>query len=372
MPVDPREVAYWVGLTGISGVGRARIALLEERFGSLEEAWRAPADALLSAGLDRRTVGTIVRRRPDIDLEAEMEKLARLKVRVLTYHDDDYPALLAEIYDFPPVLYVRGELLPEDRSALAVVGTRKASAYGREATRQLVSDLAKSNVTIISGLARGVDTVAHRTALEAGGRTIGVLASGLDSVYPADNTALAREIMQHGALVSEHPLGVKPEASFFPRRNRIMSGMSLGVLLVEAGEESGAHITVRYALEQNREVFAVPGSIFSPGSRGAHRWIQEGAKLVTRAEDILEELNVASLGQQRDQQQLDQQLELKALIPATPEEAKLLQLLSIEPLHVDEVCRQSGSPIAEVTSALTMMELKGLVRQVGAMSYVPA
>ena len=261
------------------------------------------------------------------------------------------------------MLYVRGALGPEDRTAVAVVGTRKATAYGREATTQLVAGLARSNVTVVSGLARGIDSTAHKAALQAGGRTIAVMACGLDMVYPADHVGLAREILEHGALVSEHPLGVKPEASHFPRRNRIMSGLSLGVLIVEAGEQSGAHITVRYALEQDREVFTVPGSIFAPGSRGSHRWIQEGAKPVTRVEDILEELNLAVLGQQ---------MELKTAVPGTVQENLLLKLLSLDPVHIDEVGRQAGLPIAEVSSTLAMMELKGVVRQVGGMNFVRA
>ncbi|MSQ28827.1 MAG: DNA-protecting protein DprA [Dehalococcoidia bacterium] len=359
----PKDLKYWVGFSLIPGVGRARIALLEQGFPDLAAAWQAPAATLLATGLDRRTVRSIVTRRDTVDPDAEMAKLHRLGVHTLTPVDPRYPALLRETDDHPAVLYVLGEMLPEDRASLAVVGTRRASAYGREATSRLVADMVRSNVTIVSGLARGIDTMAHRTALDHGGRTIAVLASGLDTIYPADNTGLAREIVKRGALVSEHPLGVKPEASFFPRRNRIMSGLSLGVLLVEAGEQSGASITVRYALDQNRDVFAVPGSIFSPGSRGAHRWIQEGAKLVTRAEDVLEELNLAVLGQQ---------MELKAVVPATPVEQRILRLLSHEPAHIDAMARQTGLPVAEVSSALAMMELKGMVRQVGGMNFVTA
>jgi DNA processing protein len=360
---DRDDLKYWVGFSLIPGVGRARLALVQRAFPTLAAAWLAPGADLVAAGLDRRTARSIVTRRDAIDLDAEMAKLARSGVQALAPNSPGYPELLRESEDEPAVLYVRGEIRPEDRAALAVVGTRKASAYGREATTRLVADLVRSNVTIVSGLARGIDTAAHRAALDHGGRTIAVLACGLDTVYPADNTGLAREILRRGALVSEHPLGVKPEASFFPRRNRIMSGLSLGVLLVEAGEESGAHITVRYALEQNRDVFAVPGSIFSPGSRGAHRWIQEGAKLVTRAEDILEDLNLAVLGQQ---------LELKAVVPATPLEQQIARLLAQQPAHIDEMVRQTGSPIAEVSSTLAMMELKGMVRQLGGMNYVVA
>ena len=363
MAFDPAELKYWVGFSMVPGVGRARIALLDQEFGGLAKAWEAPAEALRRAQLDRRTIESIQRRRTTIDLGAEMAKLARFDVRALTWHDPAYPELLREIYDLPPVLYVRGEIVPEDKTSVAVVGTRRASAYGREAASHLVTGLARSNVTIISGLARGIDTMAHRAALDAGGRTIAALGCGLDMVYPAENHGLAREVMQHGGLVSEYPLGTKPEAAHFPRRNRIMSGMSLGVLVVEAGEDSGAHLTAAYALEQNREVFAVPGSIFSAASRGTNRWIQEGAKLVVKAEDILEELNLAVLGQQ---------MELKSLVPTTTLEHVLLQHLSTDPTHIDVVGRRSGLPIAEVSSTLTMLELKGLVRQTGGMNYVLA
>ncbi len=352
---------YWVGFTLVPGVGPARITRLLQAFGSLERAWGAPSQELRAAGLDARTTGSLERRRDVLNLDAELEKLERQGVHAYTWNDPQYPQLLREIDDAPAVLFVRGELLPDDRTAVAVVGTRKASIYGREATTRVVGALARSGVTVVSGLARGIDSAAHRAALEVGGRTIGVMACGLDMVYPAENAGLAREIVRHGALISEHPLGVRPESSHFPRRNRIMSGVSLGVLVVEAALDSGSHITVRYALDQNREVFAVPGSIFAPGSQGTHRWIREGAKLVTRAEDILEELNVAAMGQQ---------LALQDALPVTTSEAAILRHLSAEPTHVDAVGRRSGLPIADVSSALTMMELKGLVRHVGGMNYV--
>lgn len=355
------QLKYWVGFTLVPGVGPARITMLLQAFGSLERAWAAAAAELKDAGLDSRTLASLVRRRDTLDLDAEIAKLERANVAAIPWDSPVYPQLLREIDDPPPILYVRGDLQPDDRTAVAVVGTRKASVYGREATARLVGDLARTGVTVVSGLARGIDTAAHRAAVEAGGRTIAVLACGLDVVYPAENAGLAREVARHGALISEHPLGAKPEASHFPRRNRIMSGISLGVLVVEASLDSGSHITVRCAVEQNREVFAVPGSIFAPGSQGTHRWIREGAKLVTRAEDILEELNVAAIGQQ---------LALQDSLPVTSSEAAILRHLSHEPEHVDDVRRRSGLPVAEVSSALTMMELKGLVRHVGGMKYV--
>lgn len=362
--MDPKETKYWVGFSSIQGVGKTRIALLEQEFGSLSRAWAAPPEELRQAIGDRKTVDAIVKRRAALDLDAAMERLVRHDVRALTWHDAEYPELLREISDLPSVLFVRGQLLPEDAASVAVVGTRRASAYGREAARHLVMGLARSGVTVVSGLARGIDTVAHRTALEAGGRTIAVMACGLDMVYPSENAGLARDILKNGALISEYPTGIKPESSHFPRRNRIMAGMSLGVLVVEAAEDSGANVTARMAMEENREVFAVPGSIFTPGSKGTHRWIQDGAKLITKAEDVLEELNLAVLGQQ---------IELR---PSTGSgnavEQVLLKQLSQEPTHIDVIGRMSGLPIAEVSGALAMMELKGLVRQTGGMHFVLA
>jgi DNA processing protein len=283
---------------------------------------------------------------------------------VYTWDDPEYPARLKEVDDKPPVLYVRGELTPDDEVSVAVVGTRKATPYGRQAAEHFASDLASNGVTVVSGLARGIDAVAHRAAMAAGGRTIAVLACGLDIVYPPEHARLAREITEHGALVSDYPLGMQPRSEFFPRRNRILSAVSLGVLVVEGSETSGALLTARYALDQNREVFAVPGSIYSPGHRGANRLIRDGeAKLVSSTEDILEELNLKTV---------TQQIELREVTPADPTEAKLLNVLTNQPSHIDDVQRASGLPIASVSSALAVLELKGMVRQVGPMSFVRA
>ena len=355
------EVKYWIGFALIPGIGRARLNRLLEHFGSLEEAWYADSGELIAAGLDSKTVEAILTHRPRIQLEAEIEKLEKYKVKALPLNDPSFPQLLKEIYDPPPVLYVRGTLTQEDECSLAVVGTRRPTMYGRQVTEQLVADLVQNKVTIVSGLARGIDTIAHRTALKGGGRTIAVFACGLDMVYPAENRGLAQEIMKQGALVSEYPLGTKPRAENFPRRNRIMSGLSLGVLVIEAMERSGALITANLALEENREVFAVPGSIFSPTSRGTNRLIRDGAKLVREVSDILEELNLSMV---------PKQLEMKELVPENEIESLLLKYLSQEPVHIDEICRNSGLPASTVSSTLTIMELKGMVRQLGSMNYI--
>jgi DNA processing protein len=359
----PHELKYWVAFNRIAGLGRVRYSLLESHFPSMEDAWNAGASELKAAGLDGRLVSRIVSERAKISPDADIDRLAKHKVTAFTRHDPAYPARLKEIYDLPPVLYIRGELTAADEWCVAVVGTRRPTPYGRQVAEELSYALAQNGISLVSGLARGIDSIAHRAALDAGGRTMAVLACGLDIVYPPEHVRLALEIAEHGALVSDYPLGTQPRGEFFPRRNRIMSGLSLGVLVVEGDFKSGAMITARLALDQDREVFAVPGSIFSVQSRGANSLIREGAKLVHRVEDVLEELNLTMV---------PQQIEMKETIPATDTEAALLRHISREPVHIDDMCRSSGLPIATVSSVLAMLELKGLVRQMGSMSYVRA
>jgi DNA processing protein len=357
------DVKYWVGFNNIPGIGRVRLTQLENYFGNLGSAWQAPIGELKRAGLDSTALRAISQWRDKISPDAEMAKLERHGICTLTCRDSFYPARLKEIYDYPPVIYYRGKLLPVDEYCVAVVGTRRATVYGKQVTEEIVSDLARNKITIVSGLAKGIDTIAHRSALEAGGRSLAVFASGLDIVYPQENARLVNSIVESGAIISEYPLGTRPRAEYFPRRNRILSGLSLGVLVAEAGETSGAMITARMALEQNREVFAIPGSILSPVSRGTNGLIQEGAKLVRGYADILEELNLKTV---------TRQMEMKEVLPASDTEKLLLRELSAEPTHIDEVCQKSGLPVSTVSSTLAMMELKGMVRQIGTMNYVLA
>jgi DNA processing protein len=363
------ELKYSVAFSRIPGVGRVRLSQLKEYFGSLRDAWEAPEGQLKQAGLDSRSVDGLLALRPGISPDAEIERLERHRVNAFVCEDPRYPSRLREIYDYPSVLYVRGSLPVQDEPCLAIVGTRRPTIYGRQVTEEIVSDLARSKITIISGLARGIDSVAHRAAVDAGGKTVAVFGCGLDTVYPGENGRLAQAIMEQGALVSEYPLGVKPKPEYFPLRNRIMSGLSLGVLVVEAGEKSGALITAHQAVEQNREVFAIPGSILSPASQGTNRLIQEGAKLVRNYTDILEELNLTIVVQQA---------EIEGFLPGgplgavSPSESAILKQLSSEPNHIDEICRCSGLPMPEVSSTLAMLELRGIARQVGNMNYVLA
>jgi DNA processing protein len=357
------DLPYWLAFNRVKGIGPARFGLLLGAFGSARAAWEAAPGAWRAAGLDERTAAALVRQRGRIDPAAEVERLARMRITALTLRDRRYPALLREVVLPPPVLYLRGALAASDEWAVAIVGTRRASAYGRQVTERIAGELAAQGITIVSGLARGIDTVAHTAALAAGGRTIAVLGCGPDLVYPPENAKLAARIVESGCILTEFAPGTQPEAGNFPARNRLISGLGLAVLVTEAPEGSGALITTRYAAEQGRDVLAVPGNVTSRGSRGANKLIQDGARLVLETTDVLAELNL---------HMVPQQMELREVLPENPTEARVLQALADadEPQHVDELCRASGLPVAEVSGTLVMLELKGQVRQVGPLLYV--
>ncbi len=361
---------YWIGFNMVRGIGPAKVRALLDHFSELEAAWHASRTELAAAGLDRRALEALEAAREGIDLDRVVCELDEAGIRTLCWEDESYPRRLREIDNPPPLLYVRGGLAESDDWAVAIVGTRRATAYGKDVTHELASSLASAGVTIVSGFARGIDAVAHAAALEAGGRTIAVLGSGLDTLYPPEHAHLAEKILAggaSGALVGDYPLGTPPEASNFPPRNRIISGLSLGVIVVEAGEDSGALITTEFAAEQGREVFAVPGNVFNRSSRGPNRLIQQGAKVVLKPEDVLEELNLKMAAQHAEAR-----AQLSLFDGADDTERKLLAHLSAEPLHADELSVLAGMPIAAVSSALAMMELKGMARQVGGMRYVLA
>ncbi|MEZ4593256.1 MAG: DNA-processing protein DprA [Chloroflexota bacterium] len=356
------DLKYWLGFNLVKGIGPAKVQALLDYYGSLANAWQANEFELVKIGFDKRTLYTFLQTRQEVDLDAALAQVQQAGVSLLTWGMPEYPNYLREIPNPPPLLYYQGELLEQDRWAVAVVGTRRLTAYGRQVTRDLVAGLVQNNITVVSGLARGIDAVAHKTAVELGGRTLAVLGSGLDCIYPADNRLLAQEITQgQGAIISEYGLGMQPEAKNFPPRNRIISGLSQGVIIVEAGSRSGALITTNFALEQNREIFAVPGNINSPVSQGPNKLIQEGAKLVTKIEDVLEELNLHLVAERTA---------VQLVLPETAEEIALYSQLSGQPLHIDELSRTTGLPSALVSSTLTLMELKGMVQQVGGMNYV--
>ncbi|GAC1355776.1 MAG: DNA-processing protein DprA [Herpetosiphon sp.] len=357
------DLLYYLGFNLVPGIGPTRLDRLVALCGSLSGAWEANAATLAAAGLDARTSTALQQARRRYDLAAEYDRVQRQGIRIVSRADSGYPTLLLQTPGPPPLLYFRGTLAPSDRWAIAIVGTRKPSVYGLEVTRMLARDLAAAGVTVVSGLALGIDAAAHAAALQAGGRTIAVLGSGVDQLSPQANQRLGEAVIGQGAVISEYPLGTVPAPANFPPRNRIISGLSLGVVVVEAGTKSGALITVEFALEQGRDVFAVPGSIFSQRSLGTHRLLRNGATLVTGAADILDALNL---------QDSPVQQALTVAVPDTPAEAALLRLVEAEPRHIDAIGRGTGLSPAEVSATLAMLELKGFVKQVGSMQYVLA
>jgi len=354
---------YWIGFTLVRGIGAVRLQALIAHFGDLALAWQAPPDELRAAGLGPALVERLAQVRASVDLDRVWAQITAQGIQALTWQDEAYPPRLKEIDQPPPVLYVRGELLPEDAWAVAVVGTRRVTAYGRQVAEEISFYLAQNGVTVISGLARGVDSIAHQAALKAGGRTLAVLGNGVDRIYPPEHRALAEKIIAGGALLSDYSPGTPPESVNFPPRNRIISGLSLAVIVVEAGETSGALITAEFAAEQGREVFAVPGNILAPQSKGTNRLIQQGARPLLAARDVLEALDLTRVTEHRA---------ARRVLPADEVEAQLLTILSHEPLHVDDIRNQTSLPIEKISAALVMMELKGMVRQVGGMNYVAA
>jgi DNA processing protein len=355
------EKSYWVGFNLVKGIGATRFRLLVNHFGSPEAAWHAPLEALLAAGLGPTLAQRLEQVRGSIDLAATMQKIAAQGISVLTWDDELYPRRLKEIDQPPPVLYMRGNLSVEDFFAVAVVGTRRVSGYGRQVTEELATTLALNGISVVSGLARGVDGVAHQAALKSGGRTLAVLGCGVDRIYPPEHAALAAKIVENGALLSDYPPGTAPEAPNFPPRNRIISGLAIATVVVEAGETSGALITAKFATDQGREVFAVPGNIHSPQAMGTNRLIAEGARPMLSGKDLLNALAL---------DRVPQQSQVRKSMPANEIEASLLGVLTHEPMHVDEIGIQTGLPIESVSSTLAVMQLKGLVRDVGRMNFV--
>ncbi len=352
---------YWVGFNLVKGIGSARMRSLLNAFGSAENAWKAPIEALENAGLSSRLVENLSQLRASDTVELAWEDIQKKNIQVLTWEDEDYPRRLKEIDQPPPVLYLRGQLTEADQWAVAIVGTRRITAYGRQVSEEIARQLVQNGVSVVSGLARGIDSVAHTAALKNNGRTLAVMGNGVDQIYPPEHRKLAEEIIEQGALISDYPPGTAPEAANFPPRNRIISGLSLAVIVVEAGEKSGALITAAFAADQGREVFAVPGYLYAPQSKGTNSLIHEGAHIFLDVKDVLEILNLT---------QVDQFRSARTALPANATESQLYSLLGREALHVDEIRLQTNLPIEQVTSTLTLMELKGLVRQVGSMRYI--
>lgn len=351
------SVASWLALKEVKGVGNRLFLQLIERFGDPENVFRASREALLEIPGIRPDLASRIRRHtPSKLIKQELERIAANNCNIIRFVDPSYPQLLRQIADPPPYLYGYGTLCA-DSANVAVVGSRNATTYGRTTTQRLCAALASRGVTIVSGMARGIDTAAHNGALSVGGTTIAVLGCGLGTVYPAENRQLFHQIAAAGAVISEFPFHAGPDAHHFPIRNRIISGLSLGTVIVEATQKSGSLITAKLAAEQGREVFAVPGSVTSFKSMGTHKLIKEGAKLVEHVDDILEELNL----------QLKQPSEGPTVqdreIPVTAEEKRILDELTPYPVHIDRVVRQVPLPPGKVSSLLLQLELKGLVQQ---------
>lgn len=358
------DAKYLVSLNTFPKFGPVRLKKLKARFPSFKEAFYAGPEEIIKAGIDEKLTLEFIAHRKDVNPDALMEEIINEGVKLITLDNPAYPALLKEIPDPPPILYLRGELKDEDRFSLAIVGSRKFSNYGRQVTEQIVKELAPYGMVIVSGLALGIDAISHAATVSANGRTIGVLGSGVDaeSIYPVSNRYLADKIIDTGgAIISEFPLGTKAMPFYFPQRNRIIAGLTKGTLVIEAAEKSGALITARFALDFNREVFAVPGNIYSPVSVGTNLLIKQGAQLVRNGIDIIEAL---------DLNRVSLYINTKSIAPETKEEEILLSFLTKEPAHINELIRLSNLTVSLVSSTLTIMEMKGMVKNVGNMEYV--
>ncbi|NOQ68327.1 DNA-protecting protein DprA [Patescibacteria group bacterium] len=355
---------YYNAFNLISQMGPLRFKKLCDYFDTIESAWNANSGEYEKAGLEKTVIEKIIQLKKEISPEKEFEKLEKENIKIITINDELYPKLLKEIHTAPALLYYKGQL-KKDEFTIAIVGSRKVSIYGKQVASQFARELSQAGSIIISGMAFGIDSIAHRECVKLKNRTIAVLGGGIDtnSIYPSSNRQIANEIISEGgAIISEYPISTPPLKQHFPARNRIISGLSLGILVIEAAESSGTLITTRFALEQNREVFAIPGNIYSTTSKGTNNLIKLGAKLVIKAEDILEELNLKS------------SIEIKKareIIPDNEEEALILKNLTPdEPIHIDQLAKTVKMNTTAVSSLLTLMEIKGKVKNIGGMRYV--
>jgi DNA processing protein len=361
------ELIFWHAFNSIDGFGPQKFKLLRDFFPTLEAAWQASRENILQSGISEKLAQLFLLKRQEFDLEKMQAELLREKIEILTIKCGAYPSTLKEIPSAPPIIYVRGNLAALSSKSLAIVGSRKYTPYGERVAENICKDLVRSGLSITSGLALGIDAISHRAALAAGGETIAILGSGIDdaSIFPRENFNLSRKILENdGALASEYPPKTPSYKQNFPARNRIMAGLTLGTLVVEAALESGSLITAKLALEFNREVFSVPGSIFSPQSTGTNYLIKNGAKLVESAKDILEELNISSLSENTAG-------EIKKLFkPTTKEEETIWKILSNEPLHIDRLQKMAKLNPATLSSTLVTLEIQGAVKNIGGQNYI--
>ncbi len=370
--MDDAALTSWLTLQSIDGVGDRTFVKLTHAFGSTDAVHGANHDELMRAGCSQELAESI-RRGPDTNVRRQIDRqvktIERLKIRTVTLFDHSYPSRLRAIPDPPPLLYMSGTITPQDDVAVAIVGGRRGTAIGRILTEEIAKALSERGVTVVSGLARGIDAAAHRGALAGKGRTIAVLGCGIDRTYPSEHHELRRSIESHGAVISELPIGAVPHSHHFPRRNRIISGLSLGVLVTEATTNSGSLITAKLALEQGREVFAVPGSIREEACRGSNRLIKEGAKLIEEAQDILDEILPQIDGRQRAKMKLDA-TPVESRLPLKQDDFLVYEALSYDAQSVDAVIERTGLSAAQVSAILLSLELKGRVRQLPGQQYI--
>jgi len=358
---DREDLLHTLRLALIPGVGPRTRQTLLERFGSSEAVLSAAPSQLRDVpGVGPKLTEKIVAAREEIDVEEILALCRRQEVGILVLGDETYPSILRQIVDPPPVLFVRGSLAPQDGMAIAIVGTRHATPYGLRQAERLAAGLARAGLTIASGLARGIDAAAHRGALAAGGRTLAVLGSGVLSIYPPEHDTLAAEIASHGAVLSEAPPEAAPHSGVFPQRNRIISGLSLGTIVVEAAERSGALITARLAMEQGREVFAVPGRVEDRTSWGCHRLIRDGAKLVQTVDDVLEELGPLFEPAARDD---GREVHHPAELLLNELEQQVLDAIGADPTSIDQVVAATGLPVPNVLATISVLEMRRLIRR---------
>jgi DNA processing protein len=366
MHLNPSEIKSWLALSTVLNVGPIRFVSLVKHFGSPEAVLSASEKELSDFPEIGPIIVSNIKKKVDWELtDRQLELMEKNQVQVLTFRDEAYPENLKSIYDPPPFLFIKGEIKKEDKNAVAIVGCRAASQYGKQIAEKIGRELAKRKITIVSGLARGIDSIGHFSALEENGRTIAVFGSGLDVIYPPENKKLVERIVENGAIISEFLLGTKPEGPNFPRRNRLISGLSLGVVIVEAGAKSGALLTAQSALEQNREVFAIPGNIGAKTSEGTNRLIKQGAKLVTSVEDILEELKIITSVEQKEKNQIE-----KDLSQLSETEKSIYSLIANEPYHIDKIAQDVGITTSFALSTLLSLELKGFIKQLSGKMFV--
>jgi len=360
------DLKFLLGLHSFYKFGSSRIKRIKKYFLNYEQAFMAPLSEFIKAKIEEKIASEFIKKRPNINLEKIIEKIERENIKIITLEEDDYPQLLKEIYNPPPLLYYKGILPNKNDFFLSIVGARKFTNYGKQVALEITRDLVQNKINTISGLALGIDTLVHQSTLDNRGKTYAVLGTGIDnkSIYPKSNYHLAQNIINAGgALISEFPLETLPLKHNFPQRNRLISGLSLGTLVIEASKKSGALITARFALEQNREVFAIPGSIFNPMSEGPLNLIKEGAIPIRKAKEILESL---------DLNEINTYINNKKIIASSKEEEIILKLLSKEAIHINNIIRLSNLNISLVSSTLTLMEIKGMIKNIGGMEYILA